>query len=159
MSASPPSRQKWKRQMTEARIEKSLFLKASPERVWDFLTRPELLARWFHPSDTELVPGAAYALLSNNGDGTKVCWGDVLEAEPPTRLVYSFTHQWLEGHKTRVEWTLAPVANGTLLKLVHDGFEGAKTDIFESLCDHDAGWDEHFGNLRECLVETETAPA
>jgi len=145
--------------MTEARIEKSVFLKASPQRVWDHLTRPELLARWFHPSDTELTVGKAYALLSNSGDGSKVCWGEVLEAEPPTRLVYSFTHNWLEGHETRVEWTLSAVANGTLLKLVHDGFEGAKVDVFDSLCDHDAGWDEHFGKLRERVVEVEAATA
>ncbi|MFY0638008.1 SRPBCC family protein [Maricaulis maris] len=145
--------------MTEARIEKSVFLKASPDRVWDFLTRPELLARWFHPADTELVPNAAFALLSNSGDGTKVCWGEVLEAEPPTRLVYSFTHQWLEGHQTRVEWTLSPVASGTLLQLVHDGFEGAPVDVFDSLCGHDAGWDEHFAKLRERIVEAQTAPA
>ncbi|WP_417485892.1 SRPBCC family protein [Maricaulis sp.] len=145
--------------MTEARIEKSVFLKASPQRVWDHLTRPELLARWFHPADTELVDGAGFALLSNSGDGSRVCWGEVLEAEPPTRLVYSFTHKWLDGHLTRVEWTLTAVAGGTLLKLVHDGFEGAKVDVFDSLCDHDAGWDEHFGKLRERVVEVEAATA
>ena len=145
--------------MTEARIEKSVFLKASPQRVWDHLTRPELLARWFHPSHTELTVGKAYALLSNSGDGSKVCWGEVLEAEPPTRLVYSFTHNWLEGHETRVEWTLSAVANGTLLKLVHDGFAGAKVDVFDSLCDHDTGWDEHFAKLRERVMEAETATA
>lgn len=143
--------------MTEARIEKSVFLKASPQRVWDFLTRPELLARWFHPADTELVAGGAYALLSNSGDGSRACWGEVLEAEPPTRLVYSFTHNWLDGHLTRVEWTLTAVAEGTLLKLVHDGFEGAKVDVFDSLCGHDAGWDEHFVKLRERVAEKEAA--
>ncbi|WP_323762315.1 SRPBCC domain-containing protein [Maricaulis sp.] len=143
--------------MTEARIEKSVFLKASPDRVWDYLTRPELLARWFHPADTELVTDAAYSLLSNSGDGSRVCWGEVLEADPHNRLVYSFTHKWLDGHLTRVEWTLTAVAEGTLLKLVHDGFEGARVDVFDSLCDHDAGWDEHFAKLRDQVLAADLA--
>jgi len=145
--------------MTDARIEKSIFLKASPQRVWDHLTQPDLLARWFHPSDVELQADVAYALLSNSGDGKTVCWGNVLEAEPPKRLVYSFTHNWLDGHLTRVEWTLSPVAEGTMLKLIHDGFEGAKVDVFDSLCGHDAGWDEHFVKLREAVKEGGAASA
>lgn len=31
----------------EMTITKTLFLKASPERVWRFLTKKELLATWF----------------------------------------------------------------------------------------------------------------
>ena len=128
-------------------IEKTVFLRASPEKVWAFLTQPDELARWFHRSDVPLRAGQPYKLLGD--DGTGICWGRVLTAEAPRTLVYTFTHNHLKEHETRVEWTLEPVPGGTRLHLVHDGFEGAPVSALDMLCAHDSGWDEHFGRLRE----------
>jgi uncharacterized protein YndB with AHSA1/START domain len=140
--------------MAEAKIEKSLFLKAPRERVWEFLTDSACLGRWFHPSDRPLdTPGPYRLVKSTEEPDACVCWGEVIEAEAPSRLVYTFTHKWLGEHLTRVEWTLSEVASGTLVKLVHDGFEGAPVDVFEQLCGHDAGWDEHFVKLRVRVAE------
>ncbi|WP_421787502.1 SRPBCC family protein [Hyphobacterium sp.] len=128
-------------------IEKTVFLRASPEKVWDFLTQPDALERWFHRSNVPLEAGKAYELLGE--DGEAVCWGRVVTADPPTTLVYTFTHNHLKGHESRVQWTLEAVDGGTRLSLRHDGFDGAQVSEFEMLCGHDAGWDEHFGRLRE----------
>ncbi|MAC39553.1 MAG: activator of HSP90 ATPase [Oceanicaulis sp.] len=139
--------------MAEPRIEKSLFLKAPRERVWDFLTGQDNLARWFHPVDRSLDRPGPYMFLKSLDEPERCMWGEVVEAEAPARLVYTFTHKWLGEHETRVEWTLSEVASGTLVKLVHDGFEGAPVDVFEQLCGHDAGWDEHFVKLRVRVIE------
>jgi len=140
--------------MSEAKIEKSVFLKAPRQRVWEFLTDKDCLGRWFHPADRTLDTAGPYAFMKSVDEpDTKLCWGEVVEAVAPQRLVYTFTHKWLSEHPTRVTWTLETVASGTLLKLVHDGFEAAPVDVFEALCDHDAGWDEHFVKLRERAAE------
>ncbi|MFS2318346.1 SRPBCC family protein [Maricaulis sp. D1M11] len=137
-------------------IEKTIFLEASPERVWDFLTQADLLALWFQPAQSDLEAGQSYGLLNSDRDPEAQCWGEVLEADRPHRLVYSFTHTWLEGRMTRVEWTLTEFAQGTHLRLVHDGFAKAAADPFKSLCDHDVGWDGHLSRLR---VEAKIAVA
>ena len=138
--------------MTDPRIEKSLYLDASPSRVWAFLTEPDCLARWFHPSDRALTSPGPYKFWKTTAEaGRPYCWGEVLEAEAEIRLVYTFTHEWLSGHETRVAWTLEAAGAGTRLSLVHDGFGGGPVDALDALFDHDAGWDAHFATLREGL--------
>lgn len=132
--------------MTYTKIEKTIFIKASPSRVWMYLTDKDKLGEWFHPANTQLKKGEPYALMK---DGKKLCWGTVIEAKKPHRLVYTFTHEWLKGVETTVEWSLSAVHGGTMLKLVHYGFEDAPVDHLDKLCSHDKGWDDHFSRLRE----------
>ncbi|WP_203294202.1 SRPBCC family protein [Maricaulis parjimensis] len=143
--------------MTSEAIEKSVLLKAPPARVWAFLTEPDLLGRWFHPSDRALTEPGPYVFWKNaETEGQRHCWGEVLEVEPGRRLVYTFTHEWLGGHPTRVEWSLEAVGEGTRLRLVHDGFAGAPVDSFDSLFGHDEGWGEHLTTLRNRVGVPET---
>ncbi len=145
---------------TDTAIRKRIILRAPIERVWDFLTRPDCLQRWFHPADRVLDSTGPYQFYKSAEDKTpNYCWGDVLEASAPNRLVYTFAHKWLGDHATRVSWSLTAIENGTLLDLVHDQFEGAPVDVFDALADHDKGWDEHFVTLRESVLQTETADA
>jgi uncharacterized protein YndB with AHSA1/START domain len=54
-------------------------------------------------------------------DGVVNC--EVLEADPPRRLVYT----WCGGNiNTTVSWDLEPVAEGTRLRLEHRGFRGLR---------------------------------
>jgi uncharacterized protein YndB with AHSA1/START domain len=140
--------------MTEAKIEKSVFLKAPRARVWEFLTAPDRLARWFHPANRPLTETGPYHFWKSLEETAEpYCWGEVLDVEHEVRLVYTFAHKWLGGHETRVEWRLSEVASGTLVQLVHDRFADAPVDVFDALCDHDAGWDEHFAKLRDLARE------
>lgn len=132
--------------MTEAVIEKSIYLAATPEVVWAHLTEADKLAAWFHPAEGDLT-GGAYALLDSEGE--KLCWGEVISAEPPRRLVWTFTARPMNGLMTRVEWRLDPVEGGTRLSLTHSGL--AAGDGFGLLAAFDAGWDKHFLKLREAV--------
>lgn len=136
--------------MTAMKIVKTLFLKAPPEHVWKFLTEADQLALWFHRSDGDLKAGEDYTLVTNSygKDGDKLCWGRVLEAKKPERLVQTFTHEWLKNVETICTWTLEAVPGGTILTLVHDGWEKVEEDAFSMAADHDSGWDEHFLRLR-----------
>ena len=132
------------------RIVKTLFLKAPPDHVWKFLTQADQLALWFHRGGADLVEGGEYVLETNSHgkDGERLCWGRVLEMKKPERLVHTFTHDYLKGVETICTWTLEAVRGGTILTLVHEGWEKVEDDPFAMAADHDNGWDEHLGRLR-----------
>ena len=133
-------------------LTKTVFLKAAPERVWDYLTRHDLLGEWFHPARADLTSGEPYELLSpdENGAMKRICWGRVIRMDPPHTLVCTFTVNPLNGAETRLTWTLDKVSGGTRLTLVHDGIgEAAGSAALGLLTALDVGWDEHFGRLRQ----------
>ena len=140
------------KKMTDAEITKTVFLAASRETVWLFLTDRDKLAKWFHPADQDLRDGEDYALLGKTDDGAdmKLCWGTVLQMDRPSKLVCSFTVQPLNGAMTTVTWTLDEVGDGTRLTLRHTGLADVDAP-FGLMMALDAGWDEHFGSLRNSL--------
>ena len=133
--------------MENPRIEKTIFINSSPENVWEYLTDKNKLGEWFHRAKTNLTKGSTYKLVGDKGND--ICWGKVVEAKAPTRLVYTFTHGMLNNVETTVIWELNPAHGGTMLKLTHYGFEDANVDTFSMLINHDKGWDDHFGRLRD----------
>lgn len=56
---------------------------AAPEDVWDALTDPERVVRWFLPVTGDLREGGTFQLEGNAG-------GDILTCEPPTLLRVTF---------------------------------------------------------------------
>jgi uncharacterized protein YndB with AHSA1/START domain len=107
------------------------LLPEPPSKVWRALTEPKLLARWLMENDIAPVVGHDFTFRARpqgNWDGMVYC--KVLEVEPEKRLVY----EWNGGSKdnpdyghlleSTVTWTLQPSPDGgTLLKLVHHGFQ------------------------------------
>lgn len=144
--------------MTEMTLTKTIFLKGSPERVWRFLTKKDLLATWFMAGGEDVVEGGDWCLVSNSEgrEGEATLTGKVLEFQPPEdgkpgRLVHTFTHKWLKVDTT-CSWTLEGVEGGTILTLVHSGFEKVAENPFGAGADHDKGWDEHFARLRHVVA-------
>ena len=104
-----------------------LFIRATPEQVWDAITKPEFMTRYFHASRIEMAGGRRRA-YGPSGE----LWGDsvILEETPPRRLV----HEWqglydaelAAEEPSRVTWEIEPQEGGvTKLTLVHDRLEGA----------------------------------
>jgi len=134
-------------------LRKTIILKAPPEHVWKFLTEKDRLATWFHEGENDLEKDGVYAVVTNTlgKEGTRLCWGRVVEFDPPNTLVHTFTHQWLDGAETVCRWTLTRIDQGTILSLEHSGFENLP-DRFEQVANHDVGWDEHFARLRKVVA-------
>jgi len=135
----------------EPKIVKTVFLKAPPKHVWKFLTTAPGLSKWFHDAPHDLKQGGEYRLNTNTmgKEDQKLCWGEVLEMKLHEKLVHTFTHEWLKGVVTTCTWTLVPVGDGTMLTLVHEGFDPEK---FGEIASHDVGWDEHFIRLRRVVA-------
>jgi uncharacterized protein YndB with AHSA1/START domain len=103
----------------------SVFIRATPEQIWEAITKPEFTARYFHGVHIELRGGRRF---SSMGD---LAWDEeVLEEDPPLRLV----HRWVSGYSeelaaeepSRVTWQIEPQEDGTtLLTVTHDQLEGA----------------------------------
>src|SRR4051812_11057653 len=89
------------------------FIARPPERVWEALTTPELLARWWVPGDIAPTVGHEF-VLEMPGWGNVACV--VLEADAPERLVHTM------GDWT-LTWRLVAEGSGTRLLLEHAGFD------------------------------------
>ncbi|MEK0165774.1 SRPBCC domain-containing protein [Phaeobacter sp. JH20_36] len=131
--------------MTDTILRKSIYLRATPAQVWAYLTEPEKLAIWFHKPQTPLVEGP-YEMFGTES-GKRLMWGEVLLAEPFTRLDYSFTIAPMGDGTSTVSWTLEEVPGGTNLSLTHTGLPQG-VEAFDLLLALDKGWDEHLGRMR-----------
>jgi uncharacterized protein YndB with AHSA1/START domain len=100
-------------------------LDASPARVWRALTTPEILAEWLGPNTMKPEAGERFTLdVAPEEGGTIAC--EVLEAEPPRRLSYTWRSDVkdMAGQTldSRVTFELTPLHEGrTLLRVVHSG--------------------------------------
>lgn len=142
--------------MTGPDLHKSIILRASRETVWSFLTDRDKLATWFHPAREDLSGKAPYSLTKQNetGERESLIWGEVLEWDPPARLVMTFEIGAFEGANTTLTWELEEIAGGTRLTLTHTGIVAAAGgQPLGLLMALDAGWDEHLHALRKAASQ------
>lgn len=137
--------------MTDTTIQKSIFLNATPDQVWAYLTDPEKLGLWFHKPQTPLTQGGTLEMFGTES-GDKLIWGTVNVARAPEYLEYSFTVKPMGDAVSLVKWTLEPVPGGTRLSLEHSGLpQGA--EAFGLTLALDKGWDDHIARMRASLHE------
>jgi len=135
--------------MTDTTLRKSIYLNASKEQVWAYLTDPDKLAIWFHKPKTPLADGEDYAMYGVES-GDKLMWGKVLKSNPYDALEYTFTIAPMGGATSTVKWALEDVAGGTRLSLEHTGLpQGA--EAFGLTLALDKGWDDHMARMRADL--------
>lgn len=104
--------------MTEAAVVRcDQFLSHPPERVWQALTDPDLMARWWAAGDIKPVVGHGFT-LDMGAWGGQPC--TVTEVDPPHLLSYSFAEGSLDSVIT---WRLEAEGTGTRLFLEHKGFD------------------------------------
>jgi uncharacterized protein YndB with AHSA1/START domain len=113
-----------------------VYIKASPERIWDAITTSEWTQRYGYGGEVELDlrPGGTYKGFASPemkafGTPDVVVVGQVVEADPPRRLVLSWHPVWDEQiaaeAASRLTYEIAPGPGGaTKLTLVHE-LEGA----------------------------------
>jgi len=125
-------------------VVRSIEIPAPPSRVWRELSTQAGLRRWIAPDlEIELRVGGAYRMLGADGQ-TRIS-GTVLELVPEGRLVLS----WLEEqagwvHPARLLVTLEPIATGTRVGLVHDGFAGIGKPAWDRTLEaYERGADKH----------------
>jgi uncharacterized protein YndB with AHSA1/START domain len=109
-----------------------VFIKATPEAIWEAITQPEWTQRYGYRSIAEydLRPGGSYRGLATEefqgmGMPPVVVDGEVLEVDPPHKLVHTWRFLWDDDVKaegpTRVTFEIQPGAGGvTSLTVTHE---------------------------------------
>jgi uncharacterized protein YndB with AHSA1/START domain len=99
-----------------------VFIKATPERIWEAITNPDFTAKYFHGARIE----------NRDGRRNDEVWGDepILEEDPPHRLVHAWVSRYDEEmareEPSRVTWEIEEREGGlSLLTVVHHRLEGA----------------------------------
>jgi uncharacterized protein YndB with AHSA1/START domain len=113
-----------------------VYIKAAPQAIWDAITTTEWTTKYGYQGavDYELRPGGAYrahstADMKQFGLPDVVVDGEVIESQPPSRLVHTYRFLFNDAHKaegfTRVTWEITPSGKGfTRLTVTHE-LEGA----------------------------------
>jgi uncharacterized protein YndB with AHSA1/START domain len=129
-----------------------VFIKATPDRIWEAIVKPEFTAKYFHGAR---IVNDAQRHISHGPDGDLWGEGPVLEFDPPRRLVHEWRSMYdpdmAQEQPSRVTWEIEPVDDGYCkLTLTHDELDGApKTAASVS----GAGWMFVLSGLKT-LLET-----
>ncbi|HJQ50315.1 MAG TPA: SRPBCC domain-containing protein [Gaiellaceae bacterium] len=103
----------------------NVYIRATPEQIWNAITKPEFTERYFHGVRIAVADGVR---TSDLGD---LHWEEpVLEEAPPRRLVHGWRSHYDEEmaaeEQSRVTWEIEPHEGGySLLTVTHDRLEGA----------------------------------
>jgi uncharacterized protein YndB with AHSA1/START domain len=144
-------------------IEREIHVDASPEVVFEVVSRPEHISEWWtDDADFEPAPGAVGELIW--GDRESVVPMTVVKADPPRLFAFRWCHA---GGKVEdsassllVTFELTPSGTGTLIRLTETGFremgwEVAKLE--EQYQDHVSGWDLYVPRLGEYVARLVSA--
>lgn len=126
-----------------------MLIAARPETVFEFFTDPEKQVLWMgRRAELDPRPGGIYRVeISDQIVGS----GEFLEVHAPTRVVFSFGWEGQEAGQgehgvppgsSRVEVTLAPEGEGTLVRLRHLDLPEQAREM------HGQGWQLYLDRLQ-----------
>jgi uncharacterized protein YndB with AHSA1/START domain len=135
-------------------IRQEFFYAHPAERVWDYLTKPELISQWLMENDFQLISGHEFQFRTKpypalDFDG--ICYCKILEIVPYKKLSYT----WKVGPNpgtvsldSVVVWTLTEKENGTTVLLEHSGFKEHNLKLFTGMTD---GWLKNMQKIADRL--------
>jgi uncharacterized protein YndB with AHSA1/START domain/DNA-binding transcriptional ArsR family regulator len=146
-----------KRPWTAAPSDKvfEIYIKTTPERLWEAITDDEARRKYSFGVGvrSDWTPGSPIETF-HPGAGIAIGEGEILEVEPPLRLVHSFTAVWSDEVRSegssRVTWEIEPVGDSCRLTLTHDQLrENANSELY-------GGWPMILSGLKTLLETGET---
>jgi DNA-binding transcriptional ArsR family regulator len=138
----------------ENTVEKvfEIYIRTTPERLWDAITDPAVISNYrfglqFGP-DTA-VAGTHFEVTHPKAEGMVLGEGEVIEADPPRRLVQRMVAMWSDDAKaegpTRITYEIEPVGDSCRLLLTHDELrDGANSELY-------GGWPMILSGLKTWL--------
>ncbi|MFJ4655437.1 SRPBCC domain-containing protein [Nocardia sp. NPDC088792] len=138
-------------------IEREIYVDASPEVVFEVVSKPEHISEWWSDDAAfEATPGASGHLIWGNGE--QVVPMTVVDADPPRQFSFRWCSEEAEGgagHSLLVTFELIPSGTGTRIRLTETGFremgwEVAKLE--EQYNDHASGWNKYVPLLGEYVT-------
>jgi uncharacterized protein YndB with AHSA1/START domain/DNA-binding transcriptional ArsR family regulator len=137
-----------KRPMPELKHVFEVYIAASPEKVWQALTDSELTKQYYYSNSVESDWKPGSPLLYKNPDGSVAISCEIVEADPPKKLVHTFGFPGTD-ETSRCTWSIEERGAASLLTLVHDGFE-SESETYKSVAH---GWVPILSGMKT-LLET-----
>jgi uncharacterized protein YndB with AHSA1/START domain len=109
-----------------------VYIKAPAQAIWDAITKPEWTQRYGYacPVEYDLKPGGQFSALANeamkaHGMSGKIIIGEVIESDPPRKLVQTWHPIWDEQSAaepaTRLTHEIKELKGGVcVLTITHD---------------------------------------
>ena len=138
-------------QKQERKCKYEIFIRTTPERLWQAITDGDPTQQYFYHSRAESSwqPGASYVF--RNPQGEVDLSGKVLESDPPRRLVTTFSAPWMSeatsSSPSIVTWEITPAGETCKLALIHDNIN---PETFATGGLHD-GWLQIISGLKTFL--------
>lgn len=127
------------------------YIKTTPQRVWDAITTPEFSRQyWGKANVSDWKPGSKWEMT--NDDGSVQMTGDVLESQPPSRLVLSWVSPANRADKSeysRVTFEIETMGDLVRLNVIHDQLKPG-SEMARSIA---GGWPRVLSGLKT-LLET-----
>ena len=130
----------------------SIYIKATPEQVWNAITDAEMRAKYSFGVNVESdwTEGSGYKSGAAGG-AVDISEGENLVVDPPHKLVQTFTALWSDEVKaagtSRVTWEITKVGTSCELMVTHDELpESANPELY-------GGWPMILSGLKT-LLET-----
>ncbi len=109
----------------------STYIRTTPDRLWEALTNPEITRQFYYGGrvQAQLEVGGRFDYLDPKGEIN--LRGEVLEVDPPRRLVTTFKASWAEpgGEVTRVMYEIEPMGEVCKFTLTHFDYEKSKAGV------------------------------
>lgn len=140
------------RPMEERPMEKvyEIYIRTTPERLWEAITDPQIRGKYNFGAEVHSAwtVGSPVELEVPAGK-MQLCEGEVLEVDPPHRLVHTMVAVWSDEVRSegvsRVTWEIEQVEDSCRLTVVHDQLrEGANDQLF-------GGWPMILSGLKTWL--------
>ncbi|MFI1372062.1 SRPBCC family protein [Streptomyces longwoodensis] len=151
--------------MEHGSISREIRIEATPEVVYDVVSRPEHLREWW-PDEAELATstaGSTGTVRFGHGPQAKIEVLTVVEADPPRRFAFRWVADDGEsaapGNSLLVTFELVPAGTGTLLRFTETGFRERGWEaatIEEAYQDHVHGWDHFLPRLVDYAAKAAT---
>jgi uncharacterized protein YndB with AHSA1/START domain len=102
-----------------------IYIKTSPERLWEAITDGEMRKRYSFGVGTESAWTEGSEYRSGVPGVVEIASGENVEVDPPRRLVQTFTALWSDDVRSegtsRVTWEIEPVGDDSCrLQVTHD---------------------------------------
>jgi uncharacterized protein YndB with AHSA1/START domain len=136
----------------ETSMEKvyEIYIRTTPERLWEAITDPETRAKYSFGArvTSDWTVGSRLEMGAPNAPGP-LGEGEVLEIDPPRRLVHTMTALWSDDVKSegasRVTWDIEQVEDSCRLLVTHDQLrDGANPELY-------GGWPMILSGLKTWL--------
>ncbi len=129
------------------------YIRTTPEKLWQALTQPEFTRQyWFGITlDCAWKQGAAWKMSYPDGRVTDT--GEILEIDPPRRMVIRWQNEWKPEMKaegpSRCTMLLEPTGKAVKLTVTHE-MERPDSKLITAVS---GGWPSILSNLKS-LLET-----